>query len=143
MNTAAKPAIPGMLKAFIYVVIIALVGLLIWSQLPRGPYSTDLTRIGQGRPALVLAYDIQSMGGAEVMGLMDDLRADYEDRIHFLVAPLGAPHGRAFGDHHDAVNGTVVLFAASGAAVHRVELPPNAGVLRRALDQLLAPSSRP
>jgi hypothetical protein len=88
----------------------------------------------------VLAYDIQSMGGMEVMAMMDDLRGDYADRIKFLVAPLGAPNGHAFGDRYDAINGTVVLFSASGAAVDKVHLPANTAALQQALDGLLAQS---
>jgi hypothetical protein len=84
-------------KWLISLAIIGGVHALVWSQLPRSPYSTDLARIGQGQPALVLAYDIQSMGGMEVMGMMDDLRGEYAERVAFLVAPLGAPHGQAFG----------------------------------------------
>jgi hypothetical protein len=131
---------PRLRKWLIYLAITALVLALVWSQLPRSPYSTELTRIGQGQPALVLAYDIQSMGGMAVMGMMDDLRGAYADRIAFLVAPLGAPNGQAFGQQHDAVNGTVVLFSASGAAVDKLHLPASTEELQQALDGLLAQS---
>lgn len=131
---------PRLRKWLIYLAVTALVLALVWSQLPRSPYSTELTRIGQGQPALVLAYDIQSMGGMEVMAMMDDLRDDYADRIAFLVAPLGAPNGQAFGQQHDAVNGTVVLFSASGAAVDKLHLPASTEELQQALDGLLAQS---
>jgi hypothetical protein len=126
------------LKWLIYLAITGLVAALIWSQLPRSPYSTELARIGQGQPALVLAYDIQSMGGMEVMAMMDELRGEYADRVKFLVAPLGAPHGQAFGQRHDAVNGTVVLFSANGEAVRTVHLPANTAQLQQALEGLLA-----
>ena len=131
---------PRLRKWLIYLAITALVLALVWSQLPRSPYSTELTRIGQGQPALVLAYDIQSMGGMAGMGMMDDLRGAYADRIAFLVAPLGAPNGQAFGQQHDAVNGTVVLFSASGAAVDKLHLPASTEELQQALDGLLAQS---
>jgi hypothetical protein len=129
---------PRIAKWSIYLVIAGLVGALVWSQLPRGPYSTDLTRIGQGRPALVLAYDIRSMGGMEVMAMMDALRPAYADRIHFLVAPLGAPHGHAFGERHQAANGTVVLFSETGIPVRTVHGPASTAALQQALDGLLA-----
>lgn len=119
-------------------VVVAAVGLLVWSQLPRAPYSTDLQRLGQGRPALVLAYDIQSMGGMEVMAMMDGLRPAYDDRVEFLVAPLGAPQGQAFGRLHDAVNGTVVFFSPSGGVWRKVHLPADAAELQRHLEALLA-----
>ncbi len=114
---------------------------LVWSQLPRQPYSTDLSRIGQGQPALVLAYDIQSMGGMEVMKMMDDLRGEYTDRVAFLVAPLGAPHGQAFGRQFNLDNGSVVLISGKGAVVNTLHLPANTDVLQQALEDLLASSA--
>jgi len=140
--TSARPAgLPRYAKALITLAIVAVVGLLVWRALPAGPYSTELQRIGQGRPALVLAYDIQSMGGMEVMAMMDTLRPQYEDRIEFLVAPLGAPHGRAFGERHNAVNGTVVLFAGSGQPVRTIHLPASTADLKQALQGLLSLSA--
>lgn len=138
MTPVQNPGLPRRTKWLIYLAIIGLVMALIWSQLPRSPYPTDLERIGQGQPALVLAYDIQSMGGMAVMGMMDDLRGEYAERIQFLVAPLGAPNGHAFGQRYDAINGTVVLFAANGAAVSTVHLPANTAELQKALEGLLA-----
>jgi hypothetical protein len=129
---------PRKTKWLIYLVISGLVLALVWSQLPRSPYPTDLERVGQGQPALVLAYDIQSMGGMAVMGMMDDLRGEYAERVAFLVAPLGAPLGHAFGQRHDAINGTVVLFSATGKAVRTLHLPANTAELQKALDGLLA-----
>jgi hypothetical protein len=140
MTSEQPQGMPRKIKWLIYLAISGLVVALIWSQLPRSPYPTDLERIGQGQPALVLAYDIQSMGGMAVMGMMDDLRGEYAERIDFLVAPLGAPNGRAFGQRHDAINGTVVLFSAKGAAVNTVHLPENTAELQKALDGLLAQS---
>jgi hypothetical protein len=129
-----------MRKWLIYLAIIGGVLALVWSQLPRTPYSTDLARIGQGKPALVLAYDIQSMGGMAVMAMMDDLRAEYAGRVAFLVAPLGAPNGQAFGTRFGATNGSVVMFSAKGNAVGTVYLPANTAELKNALESLLARS---
>jgi hypothetical protein len=114
---------------------------LVWSQLPRQPYSTDLNRIGQGQPSLVLAYHIESMGGMEVMKMMDALRGEYTDRVVFLVAPLGAPHGKAFGRQFNVDNGSVVLFSRTGAVVNTLHLPANTDVLQQALEDLLTSSA--
>jgi hypothetical protein len=124
-------------KWLIYTALSIGVLTLVWSQLPRSPYSTDLSRIGQGQPALVLAYDIQSMGGMAVMAMMDDLRGEYADRIAFLVAPLGAPQGEAFGRRFNLDNGSVVLFSAKGTAVNTVHLPADTAALKLALEDLL------
>ena len=138
MTTVQHTGLSRKTKWLIYLAIAGGVLGLVWSQWPRSPYSTDLARIGQGQPALVLAYDIQSMGGMEVMAMMDELRGDYADRVNFLVAPLGAPHGLAFGQRHEAVNGTVVLFSANGEAVRTLHLPGNTAQLQQALEGLLA-----
>ena len=138
MTPVQHKGLPRWGKWLITLTVVGLVAALIWSQLPRGPYPTDLTRIGEGRPALVLAYDIQSSGGAEVMGLMDALRGEYADRIEFLVAPLGAQHGHDFGVRHGAINGTVVLFSGEGSPVRTIHLPQTTEELRRALEQVLA-----
>ncbi len=138
MTTVPQKGLSRTRKWLIFLAIAGGVLALVWSQLPRGPYSTDLARIGQGQPALVLAYDIQSMGGMAVMGMMDDLRDDYAERVAFLVAPLGAPQGQAFGERFGAVNGTVVLFSTQGTVVETVHLPENTAALQKALDGLLA-----
>jgi hypothetical protein len=138
MAPVQQQAIPRRRKWLISLAIAGVVVALVWSQLPRAPYSTDLARIGQGQPALVLAYDTQSMGGMAVMAMMDDLRGEYAERIAFLVAPLGAPNGRAFGERFGVVNGSVVLFSARGAAVATLHLPASTAELRKALEGLLA-----
>lgn len=138
VTPAPSSGLPRPAKWSIYGVIAALVGVLAWSQLPRGPYSTDLSRIGQGRPAVVLAYDIQTMGGMEVMAMMDTLRPNYRDRVEFLVAALGAPEGQAFGQRHRAISGTVVLFSEAGIPVRTLRGPANAAELQQALEGLLA-----
>lgn len=137
MTNVPPPGISRLRKWLIYAAITIGVLALVWSQLPRNPYSTDLSRIGQGQPALVLAYDIESMGGMAVMGMMDDLRGEYADRIAFLVAPLGAPQGQAFGRRFQLDNGSVVLFSAKGAAVNTVHLPADTAALKLALEDLL------
>lgn len=142
MTSAPSPtpsrARPRFAKWAILALLAGLVSALIWSQLPRGPYSTDLTRIGQGRPAAVLAYDIQTMGGMEVMAMLDTLRPAYRDRVQFLVAALGAPDGQAFGKRHQAISGTVVLFSEAGIPVRTMHGPASAAELRQALEGLLA-----
>ena len=140
MTNVPTQGFPRLRKWLIYLAITTGVLALVWSQLPRSPYSTDLSRIGQGQPAMVLAYDIQSMGGMAVMGMMDDLRDQYADRIAFLVAPLGAPKGQAFGRQFGLDNGSVVLFSAKGTAVATLHLPASTGELQKALEGLLARS---
>lgn len=134
MPSEPRKGLPRWAKGLIYLLIIGAVGALAWSQLPRGGYPTDLTRIGQGQPALVLAYDNNSMGGMEVMALLDDLRGDYAGRVELLVAQLSMEDGHAFAQRHGAANGSVMLFLGAGAHVRTLHMP-NSHMLRVALDE--------
>lgn len=120
-------------KILITIAILVAAGALMWSQLPRGPYPTDLARIGQGRPALVLAYDIQSMGGMAGMELLDKLRDEYADRVEFLVADLGVPQGRQFAQSLGAISGTVAFLSADGAHLQTMHPPLLPEALRQAV----------
>jgi hypothetical protein len=105
---------PRWSKPALSLLFVAIVASLIWSQLPGAAYPTDLSRIGAGRPALVLAHDANHVGGMEVMELMNAVRPDYAERVEFLVAHLGMADGRAFAERHAAADGTVLLFATDG-----------------------------
>lgn len=142
MTPVPRQGLPRWGKWLISVLFVGAVGTLIWSQLPRGAYSTDLTRIGAGRPALVLAYDINTLGGMAVMELLDSLRGEYSNRVELLVAALGEPGGSKLAQRHGAVNGTVMTFAGDGSHLRTIHLPPNTMVLRRALDEVVAGQAR-
>ena len=120
-----------------YLVFFLAMGVFLWSQLPRGAYPTDLSRIGAGQPALVLAYDINSMGGMEAMRLLDSLRDEYGGRVAFLVADLGVPNGQALAQRHAAASGTVMTFAANGKHLLTLHYPMTTEMLREALDSAL------
>ena len=135
MTQKTHMGMPRWGKWLAYLGVIVAVGTLIWSQLPRAAYSTDLTRIGKGRPALVLAYDIQSMGGMTGMGLLDNLRGDYADRVEFLVADLGVPVGREFAQHFGAINGTVTLLSGDGTHLRTIHPPIAADMLLQAVGE--------
>lgn len=117
-----------------YLVFFVAMGAFIWSQLPRGAYPTDLSRIGAGQPALVLAYDISSMGGMEAMRLLDSLRDEYSSRVAFLVADLGVPEGQALAQRHSAASGTVMTFASNGDHLRTLHYPMTSAMLREAMD---------
>ena len=134
MPSAALKSPPRWVTRLGYLVFFVAMGAFIWSQLPRGAYPTDLSRIGAGQPALVLAYDISSMGGMEAMRLLDSLRDEYGSRVAFLVADLGVPDGQALAQRHSATSGTVMTFAANGNHLHTLNYPMTTAMLRDALD---------
>lgn len=92
MNITTKSASRWRTRAIVLLSFLVVVG-LIWSQLPRGAYPTDIARVGAGRPALVLAFDMNYGGGAAPMELMNAVRRDYAERVDFLVAHLGMADG--------------------------------------------------
>lgn len=111
------------------------VGAFVWSQLPKGSYPTDLSRIGAGRATVVLAQDANYAGGMAVMELLNTVRGDYAERVEFLVAHLGMADGQEFARQHAAHDGTVVLFAGDGSRLQTLHQPKSADELRVALNQ--------
>jgi len=135
----ARPTVPRWGKILITLAVIVGAGALIFTQLPRGAFSTDLSRIGQGTPAVVVARDINFLAGAEVMDLLNTLRPEYGDRLEFLAAHLGHPDGQAFARRHEMRDGTVVVFAADGARLTALDAPRTQAEVRKALRDVNIP----
>ncbi len=141
MNTTApKTPMAGWKKGLIYFIVLGLSAILIWSQLPDRPYPTDLTRIGQGKPALVLVYDVNTSGGMTVMELLKPLREKYDGHVEFLVASMGLPEGRAFAQHYNITSGAVVFFSANANHSSTLRAPQSTEELYQHLKKIL-PSS--
>jgi hypothetical protein len=102
------------------------------------PIGTDLSVVGKGKPSLVLAYENFSPAGAEALDRLRQVRADYEDRIAFVVADLGTPKGRAFARRHSLQNGVAVFLTPSGDPAGITGVPDDQRALRRQLDLKLA-----
>jgi hypothetical protein len=143
MNQPSPPAAtswpPRWLKWPVVLLSLAAMAALLWQALPGAGYPTDLSRVGAGRPVLVLAHDTNSVGSAEVMELMNGIRADYAERVDFLVAHLALPEAQAFAERHAARQGSVLLFTAEGRRVGVLHMPESAEDLRRALAQAFGP----
>lgn len=135
----AVATIPGWGKLLITLAVIVAAGALIFTQLPRGAFATDLSRIGQGTPALVVARDISFLAGAEVMDVLNTLRPEYGERLEFLAAHLGRPEGQAFARRHGMRDGTVVVFAADGTRLAALDAPRTPAEVRKALRDLNIP----
>lgn len=125
-----RPRWPGLLTALVVVVA---AGIFLWTQLPSGGYPTDLSRIGEGRPTLVLVYDHFYVGGGVVMEHMNAIRADQNHEIDFLVADMSADSGQAFAERYEVNDGTVLLFAGDGTHVGTLH-GPDQNEIRRAID---------
>ncbi len=136
-KTKRPSAVPGWAKVLITVVVIVGAGALIFTQLPRGVFPTDLSRIGQGTPALVVARDIGFIAGAEVMDLLNSMRPEFSDRVEFLAVNLGNPQVHGFVRQHGMQDGTVVLFSGNGTRIGALDRPTT----QREVRQLLGAAS--
>ncbi len=120
-------------KRLLILLLTLAVGALIWAQLPSGSYPTDLTRVGKGRPAVVLTQDANYISGMEVMEMMNVVRKQYGSQIEFLVARQGLPEGQGFAAQQGSSDGTVLLFASDGRRVGMLHQPKTAQELHTAI----------
>ena len=134
-KTAPKPPPASWKKWLIYIVALGASAILIWTQLPQGAYPTDLTRIGAGKPAVVLVYDVNNLGGMNTMKLLNPLRDEYGSQVEFLVASIGLPEGRQFSNHYGVTSGGVVFFLADATHSSTMHAPPSTADLRQALEK--------
>lgn len=120
-------------------IVLAAVALVLaggWSFMPS-PISTDLSRVAQGRPSVVLAYENFSLLGGEALARINAIRGEYEDRIVFALADLGTPQGRAFANRYALHDGLVVVLATDGAVYSTGAVPADRQALRAQLDGVL------
>lgn len=107
------------------------------------PISSDLSVIGQGRPALVLAYENYSPTGGEALDRLRRVRGDYESRLDFVVADLGTPQGQAFANRYQLIEGQVVFLDKHGQPVQVITVPADEQELRSRLDERPAVNGNP
>lgn len=123
------------------VVVIVVLGWFAITNLVDKPLSADLSKVGQGKPALVLAFESHSGAGTMAMDLVNQVRDNYEPEVEFLVADLGTPKGKAFASRYGLQNGTGVLLDGDGSRVSKRSLTTDAAQLRQWLDRDLERSS--
>lgn len=102
------------------------------------PVSTDLSVIGQGKPALVLAYENFSPTSGEALDRLREVRTEYEPRLQFVVADLGTPQGRAFANRFGVDDGQAAFLTPDGQVLVVTRLPRDKRDLRTLLDYKLA-----
>lgn len=114
-------------------VIFVLAAAFIFAFLPRGGFESDLSRVGDGRPALVLAFENYQPASMDAMDLMRQVHAGYEGRMHFLVADVGNPRNDTFLERHDPAPGQVMTFDRDGNLVRSAYLEGSAPALQERL----------
>lgn len=106
---AKRPLWPKLLTA----VVLLGVGAIAISLLPRG-YSQDISLIGKGSNVVVLLQEPFTVDGQENMDAMNDLRAEYEGHVKFVVADKKLEQGQKFAELYGVNSTAFVLFAPNG-----------------------------
>ncbi|SDU04686.1 hypothetical protein [Halopseudomonas salegens] len=129
--------IPTAVKLGFMGLLITMVLVVGWQNLPRGVVSTDLEVIGQGKPVLVLTRDVNFVGGGEVMELMGHLSTEEREQVEMRVAHLGQPKGQAFARQFSTRDADLVLLDGQGEMLGRVDHPETLEHIRHLLQQHL------
>ena len=119
-------------------VVVAVIGILFASTEFFQPMKSDLSVIGQGQPALVLAHENYSPSSGAALNQLNRIKKDYQQVMAFAVADLGTPKGMAFARQHSLVNGSAVFLSAEGKPLRITKLSNNEQALREMLDEQLA-----
>lgn len=97
-------------------ILVAGILILIIGRLPV-PFDTDLSKIGQGTPVLVIAHDHGTMNSMMLLDDLGDLRDTLEPQLLLVVADLNHPDGARFARRHDLSTASATLFEADGRRV--------------------------
>jgi hypothetical protein len=134
LNSAEKGS--ALRSTLITVAIVVFALAFAATLLPRG-FSDDLSRIGQGRPAVVLIHDKEAVASMELMTMLNDIRSDYEDRLEFLAIDVVTEDGRRFAQSQGLGSSLLVLFDGTGNRVGIVDGIRDPAVLRSTLERQL------
>jgi len=121
----------------IAVVSIAVASVLIFSQLPTQGFQSDLAKVGNGTPTVVLGFQNHSPVGIQAMDVVNQVRNDFEDGADFIIADVTAEDGQAFAEEHGTQDGYVGIFNAGGEPQNVYEVPEDAQALRQILEREL------
>lgn len=124
-------------RTLVILAFTVLTGAVLWQMLPKGSFSNDLSRVGQGQPALVMLREVHVMGGEMVMEQMLHIHPEFESTVEFLVVHTGHPDGEAFSRDHNIRDGSLVLFDAEGEVLGRSARPESPDALRQFITDLL------
>jgi hypothetical protein len=139
MNQETQQAAPrksGWVKWIVLVSVALFLGVAFKFLLPKG-YSDDLSRIGKGKPVMVLVRDNQTVQSHELMEMMENLRGQYEGEVEFLLTDYNTPQGKAFIKANEAGRVSLVFFDAKGNRANVLFPPQTPASLGEALDNLL------
>lgn len=114
-------------------VVLGVLAAAVWWLLPQ-PYPADLSRIGQGRPALVMVFDPELVVSGDQAAELDAARDSLEPHMEVLVANAGRPDAGRLIARYDARPGMLLRFDAEGELIERLSPVVPAERLRRLAD---------
>lgn len=120
----------------ITIVIIAAVAALLVFNSPQG-FDADLSKIGNGKPALVLVYDPNLVVTGEQVHEMNIIRGEWEAQVQFLVADMGHPETKHFLAEHNVGPAALLIFDADGALSKVLRAPVAADELTQHINLAL------
>jgi len=126
-----------LIKSLVIVACLVVVATVLWQLLPKAAFSSDLSQVGQGKPALVMLREVHIMGGDLVMEQMLTIYPEFEGDMVFLVVHTGHPDGQLFSQTHNIRDGSLVLFDAGGNVAGVSERPDSPTELRQFIRQHL------
>ena len=130
-----RTTMPGWLKWLVIVMCIAVVAAILVQLLPKSAFPSDLGRVGQGQPALVMLREVHIVGGDQVIDLMREIYPEYEDEFEFLVTQTGNPDGQSLANEYNLRDGFLVLFDAEGNMIDIMARPGTSSELRNFVER--------
>lgn len=101
------------------------------------PMPSDLSVIGKGTPALVLAYQNYSPTTSDALNRLNQVKDDYAERMVFVAADMGAPRGGSLARRFGLQEGMAVFMDGDGEALWVGTIPADEQALRDQLDAKL------
>jgi len=114
--------------------------ILAFMLLPKG-FSDDLSKMGQGKAAVVLIHDKGSVRSLDLMTLLNKVRSDYSGKVEFFVVDIATREGRMFRQQQNDDSIVLVLFSANGAKLAAHSYGLGEAGLRSELDKLSSEKS--
>jgi hypothetical protein len=112
--------------------ILLLFAAVIALNLPRG-FSDDLSRIGKGKPAVVLVRDKNAVQSFDLIEVMNGIRDQYAGQVEFLLTDSNTPEGRAFIADKGGARVTLVVLDANGKTANVLYPPQTAASVQQAI----------
>lgn len=110
------------------VLVTAALVVMVWAAMPPS-YNTDLSLIGQGKPAVVLIFDNENVASSTLMEGFNKVRDDYDGAVEFLVADINTDSGERFAFTHRMTSASAVYFNGEGERVLAFHGPQDEQVL--------------